>query len=167
MSISKLQKNILFDRREYQSLLQSYQYCRALIVDHVLSSIVKLVLLINIRRVKQKHWMWLNIVYGTGISISKFFSKHMVSRFGMCLKFFKDANPFLELSGIIFWCKKSFVECEPGYVGTNCSTTCPQGYFGRRCLGLCNCSRDMYCEAARGCLCITTIGNCTDQGIIR
>lgn len=55
------------------------------------------------------------------------------------------------------------LECEPGYLGTNCSRTCPSGYFGRRCLGLCNCSLDMYCDPARGCLCNITSGNCSDQ----
>lgn len=58
------------------------------------------------------------------------------------------------------------VECEPGYVGKNCSSTCQIGYFGLQCKELCNCSPDKYCDPTRGCVCNTTSVNCIDTGRI-
>nr|XP_011447422.2 cell death abnormality protein 1 [Crassostrea gigas] len=53
-------------------------------------------------------------------------------------------------------------ECEPGFIGKNCSLTCQIGYFGLQCKELCNCSPDNYCDPRRGCVCNTTSVNCTD-----
>lgn len=58
------------------------------------------------------------------------------------------------------------VECEPGYIGINCSSLCPSGYFGRLCSKSCRCSSGMYCEPTRGCMCNTTSVNCTESGIL-
>uniref|UniRef100_K1Q8N5 Multiple epidermal growth factor-like domains 6 n=1 Tax=Magallana gigas TaxID=29159 RepID=K1Q8N5_MAGGI len=41
-------------------------------------------------------------------------------------------------------------ECNPGYVGENCSLTCESGYFGLQCNERCRCSQDEYCDPARG-----------------
>lgn len=58
------------------------------------------------------------------------------------------------------------LECDSGFTGSNCSSTCPFGYFGRQCRESCDCSPDKYCDAARGCLCNSTIVNCADLGDI-
>lgn len=133
-----------------------------------LSSIVKLVLFINIR----SNTKALNVIECCCWTICRwpfcqYFSVILnEAGLGCAYNFLGVSIPFKNLSGIIVWLTISFEECEPGFIGTNCSRTCPPGYFGRRCDAQSNCSRDMYCEPARGCLCITTSGNCTDQGTI-
>ena len=32
----------------------------------------------------------------------------------------------------------------------NCTTTCPDGYFGDKCLGICNCAKSQFCDAEIG-----------------
>uniref|UniRef100_A0A8W8KMV4 Uncharacterized protein n=1 Tax=Magallana gigas TaxID=29159 RepID=A0A8W8KMV4_MAGGI len=54
------------------------------------------------------------------------------------------------------------VECDPGFFGENCFSTCPPGNFGLKCREPCNCSPDKYCDPIRGCVCNTTSVNCTD-----
>ncbi|XP_062577017.1 cell death abnormality protein 1-like [Saccostrea cucullata] len=54
------------------------------------------------------------------------------------------------------------VECDPGFRGINCSSSCPNNYFGRRCFHKCECSSFQYCDSRRGCLCNVTSENCTD-----
>ena len=33
-------------------------------------------------------------------------------------------------------------ECEPGFTGFFCSDPCPEGKYGRRCLGKCDCANN-------------------------
>ena len=33
-------------------------------------------------------------------------------------------------------------ECEPGFTGFFCSDPCPEGRYGRRCLGKCDCANN-------------------------
>ena len=40
----------------------------------------------------------------------------------------------------------------------NCTTTCPDGYFGDKCLGICNCAKSQVCDADIGCV-NSTYGN--------
>ena len=34
----------------------------------------------------------------------------------------------------------------------NCTTTCTDGYFGDKCLGICNCAKSEVCDAEFGCV---------------
>ena len=73
-------------------------------------------------------------------------------------------NVHLEDEGIIEWFFfKSVPECEPGFLGKNCSYSCPIDYYGRLCRERCDCSPDKYCDNVRGCLCRNTSVNCTDE----
>lgn len=58
----------------------------------------------------------------------------------------------------------TLLECNPGYIGENCSLTCRSGYFGRGCNEHCHCSQDEYCDPVRGCLCNSTSDNCREPG---
>ena len=40
----------------------------------------------------------------------------------------------------------------------NCTTTCPDGYFGDKCLGICKCAKSQVCDADIGCV-NSTYGN--------
>lgn len=41
-------------------------------------------------------------------------------------------------------------KCMPGYVGLNCTSTCPHPTYGERCQGYCNCSNET-CDVSTGC----------------
>lgn len=47
------------------------------------------------------------------------------------------------------------VECIPGYRGLDCSSECPYPSYGRKCDGICNCSK-IHCDVSTGCNTITT-----------
>lgn len=42
------------------------------------------------------------------------------------------------------------LECIAGYIGLNCTTTCPYPSYGKRCQGYCNCSNET-CDVSTGC----------------
>nr|XP_022334183.1 uncharacterized protein LOC111123765 isoform X2 [Crassostrea virginica] len=45
------------------------------------------------------------------------------------------------------------VGVSPGKIPeANCTTTCPDGYFGDKCLDICNCAKSQVCEADIGCV---------------
>lgn len=50
---------------------------------------------------------------------------------------------------------KGSIECIPGYIGMNCSSECPYPSYGRKCHGLCNCSKNQ-CDVSTGCKTVTT-----------
>jgi hypothetical protein len=41
-------------------------------------------------------------------------------------------------------------ECEPGYQGFFCTDPCPEGTFGRRCMGKCSCLNGGQCYHVNG-----------------
>lgn len=43
-----------------------------------------------------------------------------------------------------------FVACMPGFIGMNCSVSCPYPYYGVECQRRCNCSR-VLCDVSIGC----------------
>ena len=46
-------------------------------------------------------------------------------------------------------------ECEPGFLGPNCTQRCPYPYYGHKCQGKCDC--DMHkCHVSTGCTTGTT-----------
>ena len=45
------------------------------------------------------------------------------------------------------WC---IVECMPGYLGPNCTLSCPYPTYGEQCEGHCDCSKPS-CDIATGC----------------
>nr|XP_022342871.1 multiple epidermal growth factor-like domains protein 10 [Crassostrea virginica] len=44
------------------------------------------------------------------------------------------------------------VECDPGFRGYNCNQTCPDGYYGGKCLPKCKCNGSQFCHHVCGCL---------------
>lgn len=42
-----------------------------------------------------------------------------------------------------------------GYAGWNCSIPCPYPTYGERCLGFCDCYKDL-CDMSMGCIILTT-----------
>nr|XP_022342875.1 protein draper-like [Crassostrea virginica] len=62
---------------------------------------------------------------------------------------------------VIKYCCKGFqeknnmcveVECDPGFRGDYCNKTCPDGYYGEKCLPKCKCNRSQFCHHVCGCL---------------
>lgn len=52
-----------------------------------------------------------------------------------------------------FW---SIAACPPGSYGDNCSTNCPNQYYGEYCGLKCYCGPDEKCHTLLGCISITT-----------
>ena len=44
------------------------------------------------------------------------------------------------------------VECDPGFRGDYCNKTCPDGYYGEKCLPKCECNGSQFCHHVCGCL---------------
>ena len=44
------------------------------------------------------------------------------------------------------------IECDPGFRGENCSKTCPDEYYGKKCNNKCNCNDTQFCHHVCGCL---------------
>ncbi|XP_078338932.1 uncharacterized protein LOC111136355 [Crassostrea virginica] len=62
---------------------------------------------------------------------------------------------------VIKYCCKGFqeknnmcveVECDPGFRGDYCNKTCPDGYYGEKCLPKCECNDSQFCHHVCGCL---------------
>lgn len=56
--------------------------------------------------------------------------------------------PILKTKNIYFFF--FIVECEVGYIGSNCETKCPYPTYGSNCQKNCNCSKDN-CNVSTGC----------------
>ena len=48
-----------------------------------------------------------------------------------------------------------FVECKPGFIGSNCAISCPYPSYGEQCQGICDCDKNN-CDVSTGCKRITT-----------
>ncbi|XP_062575760.1 uncharacterized protein LOC134237637 isoform X2 [Saccostrea cucullata] len=55
-------------------------------------------------------------------------------------------------------------ECEPGFYKSNCSSKCPEGFFGELCINECRCKDGHVCDHVIGCKDVSSTGKASSQG---
>ncbi|CAL8349831.1 unnamed protein product, partial [Arctogadus glacialis] len=62
------------------------------------------------------------------------------------------------MNGAVCSADRDRCDCTPGWTGTTCNQTCPQGAYGQACSGLCRCQNGGSCDPGTGsCVCPTGV----------